>query len=103
MSVATAPAPTPAPAPVEATRLLAGIGVTMLGVFVFACSNALAKWLTGGYPVGQILFARSLVVLCILACVIRPADVRAMREGGQPWLHAWRAMLSAVELSLIHI
>ncbi len=98
MSVATAPAPAPAPAPVEATRLLAGIGVTMLGVFVFACSNALAKWLTGGYPVGQILFARSLVVLCILACFIRPADVRAMREGGQPWLHAWRAMLSAVEV-----
>jgi S-adenosylmethionine uptake transporter len=87
-----------APAPADATRLLAGIGVTMLGVFVFACSNALAKWLTDGYPVGQILFVRSLVVLAILAVFIRPSDIRAMREGGRFWLHAWRAMLSAVEV-----
>lgn len=79
-------------------RLLAGIGVTLLGVFVFALSNALAKWLTGGYPVGQILFVRSLVVLLILACFIRPADWAAMRAAGRPWLHGWRALLSAVEV-----
>ena len=82
----------------EARRLLAGIGITLLGVFVFACSNALAKWLTGGYPVGEILFARSVVVLAILAFFISRDDIRAMREGGRPWLHAARALLSAVEV-----
>lgn len=82
----------------EPRRLLAGIAITLLGVFVFAGSNALAKWLTGSYPVGEILFARCVVVLAILACFIHRDDLRAMREGGRPWLHAWRALLSAVEV-----
>jgi drug/metabolite transporter (DMT)-like permease len=82
----------------DASRLLVGIGVTMLGVFVFACSNALAKWLTGGYPVGQILFVRCVVVLAILAFLITREDIRAMRAAGRPWLHFWRAILSAVEV-----
>jgi len=85
-------------APAEARRLLAGIGITLLGVFVFALSNALAKWLAGGYPVGEILFARSVVVLLILACFITRADLRALRQAGQFAPHAWRAMLSAVEV-----
>ena len=90
-------APTPTHAP-EARRLLAGIAITLLGVFVFAGSNALAKWLTGGYPVGEILFARSVVVLAILAFFISRDDLRAMQAGGRPWLHAARALLSAVEV-----
>jgi drug/metabolite transporter (DMT)-like permease len=84
--------------PGDATRLLAGILVTLLGVFVFSLSNALAKWLAGGYPVGEILFVRSAVVLAILAFFITRDDIRAMRAGGRPWLHLWRALLSAVEV-----
>ena len=95
MAIATQPLATPAN---EARRLLAGIGITLLGVLVFAGSNALAKWLAGGYPVGEILFARSIVVLTILAGFIRRDDLRAMRDGGRFWLHLWRAMLSAVEV-----
>jgi drug/metabolite transporter (DMT)-like permease len=82
----------------DSSRLLVGIGVTMLGVLVFALSNALAKWLTGGYPVGQILFVRSVVVLAILAFLVTREDIRAMRQDGRPWLHVWRAILSAVEV-----
>jgi len=93
MSTATAAAQA-----ADARRLLAGIGVTMLGVFVFSLSNALAKWLTDGYPVGEILFVRSVVVLLILAFFITRDDLRALRAGGRPWLHAWRALLSAVEV-----
>jgi drug/metabolite transporter (DMT)-like permease len=89
---------TSAAARADASRLLVGIGVTMLGVFVFACSNALAKWLTGGYPVGQILFVRCVVVLAILAFLITREDIRAMRAAGRSWLHFWRAILSAVEV-----
>lgn len=84
--------------PDEGRRLLAGIGITLLGVFVFACSNALAKWLTGGYHVGEILFARSVVVLLVLAFFITRDDIRAMRADGRPWLHIFRALLSAVEV-----
>jgi drug/metabolite transporter (DMT)-like permease len=82
----------------DARGLLAGIGITMLGVFVFSLSNALAKWLSGGYPVGEILFIRSAVVLAILVFFITSDDIRALRAGGKPWLHAWRALLSAVEV-----
>ena len=92
------PEPGRLPAGPEPGRLLAGIGITLLGVFVFACSNALAKWLTGGYPVGEILFVRCLVVLAILGCMVSRADFAAMRAAGRPWLHGWRAMLSAIEV-----
>ena len=84
--------------PVEVPRLLAGIAITLLGVFVFALSNALAKWLSHGYPVGEILFVRSVVVLAILAFFITHDDLRALRQGGQFALHASRALLSAVEV-----
>ncbi|MCC6720133.1 MAG: DMT family transporter [Acetobacteraceae bacterium] len=87
-----------AAAPAEVPRLLAGIFITLLGVFVFSLSNALAKWLTGGYPVGEILFARSVVVLLVLAGFITRDDLRAMRQGGRFGLHAWRGLLSAVEV-----
>ena len=90
--------PPSGPPPTRPHRLLGGIAITLLGVFVFAGSNALSKWLAGAYPVGEILFARSIVVLAILACFIRRDDLRALREGGRPGLHFWRAMLSAVEV-----
>lgn len=82
----------------EARRLLAGIGITLLGVFVFACTNAMAKWLGTTYPVGEVLFARSVTVLLLLAPFITRADFAAMRAGGRPWLHLARCLLSAIEV-----
>ena len=42
-----------------ALRRLAGIGLMVLGIFLFCCNDALGKWLLGTYSVWQMLVIRS--------------------------------------------
>src|SRR4249920_2802968 len=46
--------------------MLAGIGLMLLGVFLFSCNDALGKWLLGTYSVGQMLFIRSIAAMLAL-------------------------------------
>ena len=39
---------------------LAGVGLMLLGVFLFSCNDAQGKWLLATYPVGQMLLIRSI-------------------------------------------
>lgn len=77
---------------------LAGIGITVLGVFLFSCTNALAKHLVATYPAGEMLFVRAITALALLVLFIRSKDIAAMREGGKPWLHALRMACSGIEV-----
>jgi drug/metabolite transporter (DMT)-like permease len=77
---------------------LAGIAMTLLGTFVFAFSNALAKKLMATYPFGETLFVRSAVALMLLAPFVHKRDFVRMRQGGQAWLHALRCGCSAIEV-----
>jgi drug/metabolite transporter (DMT)-like permease len=45
---------------------LAGIGLMLLGIFVFALNDALGKWLVATYSVGQLLLVRSMAALALL-------------------------------------
>ena len=40
---------------------------------VFNCANAGSKWLVASYPVGEVLFSRSLVALISMAIFILPS------------------------------
>src|SRR4051812_11330208 len=40
---------------------------------VFNCANAGSKWLVATYPVGEVLFSRSLVALLTMAAFILPS------------------------------
>lgn len=77
---------------------LAGIAMTLFGVFVFSFSNALAKQLMTVYPFGETVWARSAVALLLLAPFISRADFARMRAGGQPLLHIIRCAFSAIEV-----
>lgn len=77
---------------------LAGIGITVLGVLLFSGCNALAKYLVASYPADEMLFVRAVVALALLLPLIRGQDIRAMREGGRPWLHALRIACSGIEV-----
>jgi drug/metabolite transporter (DMT)-like permease len=77
---------------------LPGIGMTVLGVFLFSFCNALAKHLVTIYPVGEMLFVRSATALVLLAAFIGPRDIAAIRAGGKPWLHALRMACSGLEV-----
>jgi hypothetical protein len=40
---------------------------------VFNCANAASKWLVATYPIGEVLFSRSLVALLTMAAFILPS------------------------------
>jgi drug/metabolite transporter (DMT)-like permease len=77
---------------------LAGIGLTLLSILMFAGTNALAKWLNHAVPVGEVLFARAALGGLLIAPFVSRADLAAMVAGGRPWLHALRMSASAVEV-----
>lgn len=77
---------------------LPGIGMTVLGVLLFAGCNALAKHLVATYPASEALFVRAVVALALLAPLIRRQDIAAMRAGGRPLLHALRMACSGIEV-----
>jgi len=87
-----------APALPQAAGNLPGIFMTVLGVFLFSGCNALAKHLVATYPVGEMLFVRSLTALLMLAAFIGPREVAALRAGGRPGLHALRMACSGIEV-----
>src|SRR6185295_7638249 len=45
----------------------AGIGLMLLGIFLFCCNDALGKWILGTYSVAQMILIRSTVALLLLA------------------------------------
>ena len=69
----TNPAPTIASVPLDSPIL--GIISVIVGVSIFSIQDAIIKGLSGGYPVHQIVFVRSLVALPLLFLV-------ALAEGG---------------------
>lgn len=83
-------------------QALAGLLITLLGVFVFSGSNALAKWLVASYPVGETLFFRSSVALLILLPLIGRREIAQTRAGGRFWLHALRCGFSAIEVGCFY-
>src|SRR3954453_198348 len=58
---------------------------------VFSCSNAASKWLVATYPVGEVLFARTLVGLLTLGVFILPATGLAVFRTARLRAHVMRA------------
>ena len=52
-------APSPAMPAVTGSALL-GIGMMLLGIFLFVVNDVMGKWLVATYSVGQVLLVRSL-------------------------------------------
>jgi len=65
----------------------------LLGVAVLTANDALLKWMTGGYHVGQIMFCRGLFVFIPLALLIwRGGGLRSLHTDN-PKGHLIRALL----------
>jgi len=47
-----------------------GILYSLLGGFLLTANDAVLKWLTGDYPVGQLLFFRGLFVLAAISIIV---------------------------------
>src|ERR1044071_1592409 len=80
---------------------LAGIGLMLAGILLFAVNDAMGKWLVATYSVGQVLLIRSVAALVLLAPFIwrdRASFVAAPRWGTQ----ALRAVLATAEVACFY-
>ena len=77
---------------------LAGIGLMLTGVCMYACGDALGKFIVATYSVGQLLLLRGCAALLVLAPVIwrRRGDFRNLER---PWLQLLRVVLSTLEIA----
>ncbi|MBA4710780.1 DMT family transporter [Aquitalea aquatica] len=92
MSVASVAASSP-----HRTR---GILLYSLAIFLLAVMDASAKWLTHGYPVGEIIFFRSLFalpILLVLGLRHSSAPVRLLATA-HPWRHLLRGVVVMVTI-----
>jgi drug/metabolite transporter (DMT)-like permease len=82
----------------ERSARLAGIGLMLVSVGMFAFGDALGKFIVATYSVGQLLLLRAIAALIVLA----PSVWRRRGEFTRlerPWLQLFRVMLSALEVA----
>ncbi len=70
---------------------------------VFTCSSAASKWLVAIYPVGEVLFSRTLVALVLVAAFILPSAGFAIFRTQRIGAHALRASSQALSQSMLLI
>lgn len=82
----------------ERSARLAGIGLMLLGVFMFSFGDALGKFLVGTYSVGQLLWLRACAALVLLLPMIWQQRA-AFFPLERPWLQLLRVVLSTIEVA----
>ena len=93
----------PASAPEQSQNAAAGIGLMLLGVFLFAVNDVLGKYLAGTYSAGQILLFRSIVASLVLAPLVVRAGPATMLAVQRPGLQVLRVVLSTGEVASFYI
>jgi drug/metabolite transporter (DMT)-like permease len=89
------------PAPKVRSGALLGIGLMLLGVFMFAVNDVMGKWLVSTYSVGQVLLLRSLAALAVLLPLMRRQKV-PFALPPRPGLHALRIAFSTLEVACFY-
>lgn len=79
------------------SAVLAGIGLMVLGIFLFCGNDALGKWLLTTYSVWQMLLIRSIAALMLLSPLIWREGVESFTAAPRPVLQVARVMLSVTE------
>ena len=83
-------------------HVLAGIGLMLLGIFVFALNDALGKWLVTTYAVGQLLLIRGAAGLVCLAPFFRGGAWRQFREAPRPGIQLLRPIFATLEVACFY-
>ncbi len=84
------------------SQRLAGIGLMLLGVFMFSFGDALGKFIVGTYAVGQLLLLRACAALVLLAPLIW-RDRAAFARIERPGLQLARVLLSTLEVAAFFV
>jgi drug/metabolite transporter (DMT)-like permease len=86
------------PASDDRTARLAGIGLMLLGVWMFSFGDALGKYIVGTYSLGQLLWLRACASFVLLAPLIW-RHRRDFLQLERPWLQFLRVILSTLEVA----
>ena len=86
----------------ERAARLAGIGLMLLGVFMFSFGDALGKFMVATYSVGQLLWLRACAALLVLLPVMWKQRA-AFSHLERPWLQLLRVTLSTIEVAAFFI
>jgi drug/metabolite transporter (DMT)-like permease len=81
----------------ERSARLAGIGLMLLGVFMFSFGDALGKYIVATYSVGQLLWLRACAALLVLLPIVWRQRA-AFLPLERPWLQLLRVILSTIEV-----
>jgi drug/metabolite transporter (DMT)-like permease len=81
----------------ERSARLAGIGLMLLGVFMFSFGDALGKFMVATYSVGQLLWLRACAALLVLMPIVWRQRA-AFLPLERPWLQLLRVILSTLEV-----
>jgi len=77
-----------------------GIGCMVLATMLFSTASALTKWQVGIYPVGEVVFSRSLSSLVVCAAVMLPMTGFSVYITRRPWDHFARGLSQATSQTL---
>jgi len=81
---------------------LAGIGLMLLGIFLFSFGDALGKFIVGTYSVGQLLFFRSVGSLILVSPLIWRYRAQ-FTNWRRPGLQVLRVVLSTAEVAAFFV
>ncbi|MEA2905486.1 MAG: hypothetical protein QOI12_2873 [Alphaproteobacteria bacterium] len=84
-------------------HVLLGIGYMVGSTLVFAVSSAITKWLVATYPIGEVLFSRSMLSLVVCAIIILPRTGLAVFETQRLHHHAMRSFAQFVSQTFLVI
>ena len=93
-----------APSPFERTENIPlGIGLMLVGMFLFSINDVLGKWLAATYTVGQILLFRSFAASVVLAPVVKRRGLDALLHLPRPVLQGLRVFFLTAEVACFYI
>lgn len=79
-----------------------GIGLMVLGMFLFSINDTLGKWLAATYTVGQILLFRSIAATVVLAPVVHRQGKAELMRLPRPVLQGLRIFFITAEVACFY-
>ena len=77
-----------------------GIGCMVLATMLFSTASAMTKWQVGIYPVGEVVFSRSISSLVVCAAVMLPMTGFSVYVTRRPRDHFARGLSQATSQTL---
>jgi drug/metabolite transporter (DMT)-like permease len=82
---------------ISASPTTAAVLIMLSGMLLFTANDAIGKWLTEAYSVGQLVFVRSAAALVLLLPFVWRAGVRQLFDIERPWMMTLRVLLTVAD------